>query len=680
MPTRFAREDIAYDYMLDSDQDNPLPLVFARDGDLVQWTGQHMAAIESEQLRYRESQLAWKSSGVGSGHSRRTPATTGRTAEGAILSGGISYGEWITSVVPDILMPSGEATELLISSSDAVTNSRIHSAIDFDGTVYLATGNRYVLKIANGTATTVDVAMDAGAGATLYEVEQFDGSLVVTGGSGKMWASTDGSSWNDSEATVNRRRLKVVNWIIGAALATEGASTLAGTPITTLVSMDPDMRSMYHCPEGQSPLLDASWSGATTITTAPYYVNDIVGNNHTVWFAANNGVYGVNELGQVANLTEWMRLHYAVTNGDQSCYQDGLIWFGHESGLAVLPVDGTRQDFARWAQFGYLTPNQTPIYGRPQVVRPGGDCIWVGYYATSTDTSYVFRLIVDRSDGGLTLRWSGPEAVFVGQGLDMVQRVSPLDAVPYLLIATRDFHTNETHLWKQSLPVSGNPYTDWRNDTGHRFAPAWKVYLPRDDFDSTAPKSIRRYDMVAQNLTDGNSVVIEASADDGDYSTQGTANLSPRATILPSGDYLTGVNFNWRLSGTNDPTVPIVLEAFSVRASVLVEPSDVQTFPVLLARQQSLLNGTTEERDPYTDWRRLRRYQTRGPITVVDMFGVTKTAKVEPGMPYRVVWDARRREWVLVAMVTVSTLHEPAFYDSGDAYEDGSAYVGSAAS
>lgn len=678
MPSRLNRDDITYDYLLDANADSPFPLFFARDRDLVQWAGTHEGALETERLRYRETQVVWKNAGIGSGHSRRTPATTGRTNEGAILSGGISYGEWVTSKIPDILMPAGELTEITINDAGTVANGRIHYARDYGGNIYLSTSYRTVLVITGGTSAVATVAYDGGASYVAYEVEVFGDKLWVTGGSSPM-AVNNAGSWSQSEAAVQRRKMAVVNWSIGNKLATGGAAAYNGVPVNWLVACDPNLRSMYHVAEETDPKVAANWSSSTTIVRSPYNISELVADNHTVWFAATNGLYAVNELGYAPNLTEWMRRHYLPENGEQSIYQDGLIWFCHAAGLAVVPVDGSRQDFSRWAQFGHLTPNQTPIYGRPQVLAPGGDCIWVGYYASQTDTSYVFQLIVDRSDGELRLRWSGPEAVFPGQGIDMVQRVSPQGTgnVPYLLIATRNFTTGVTKLYKQSLPVSGNPYVDWVNQTAHRYSQRWVVNLPRDDFDAPTLKTLRRYDTVAANLGNGNTVVIEASADDQAYVTQGTASLSPRSSSTPSGDYVSGVNFNWRLTGTNTATRPIVLEAFSVRGSVLNETSDVQTFPVVFAAGQTLRNGQDETRDPYNDWRRMRNYQQRGPVQGVDMFGVTKTVKVEPGLPYRVVWDQKREEWVIVAMVTISTLQEPILYDSGDNWDEGGAYSGS---
>ena len=677
MPSRFSREDLAYDYVLDSDTSSPFGLMFARDKDLTQWAGQHEAAVDSERLRYRETVLTWKNAGFGSGYSRRTPATTGRTAEGALLSGGISDGEWITSKVPDILMPSGKLTEILIQDPATVLAARIHTAREYSGHVYLSTESRNVLRIDNGTAETAVVAVDGGAGYTAYEMEVFAGKLWVTGGTNHM-LGYDGTTWYPSDSSIQRRRMAVVYWTLGSQLANGGAANGAGTGAHRLVACDANLRSFYHVADTVDPLVAGNWSSATPVTHAPYYVNSIIGNNRTVWFAANNGVYAVDELGYAPNLTEWMKRHYREENGDQTIYQDGLIWFGHDAGLCVVPISGERQDVSQWAQFGHLRPNQTAIYGRPQVLAPGGDCIWVGYYATQTNTSYIFQLLVDRSDGGLSLRWSGPESVFPGEGLDLVQRISPPDGDPYLLIATRNFSNGTTRLYKQSLPVSGNPYADWRNGTGHRFSERWVVRLPRDDFDATAKKALRRYDLVAANLGGSNTIAIEASADDAAFVSQGTASLSPRTTLVPSEDYVTGVSFNWQLTGTNSTTTPIVLEAFSVRASVLYEPSDVQTFPVLFARGQTLNNGSDETRDPYADWRRLRTFQARGPVRAIDTFGVTKTVKVEPGLPYRVIFDQRRAEWVLVASVTISTLQEPILFDSGDGYDLGGSYTGAA--
>ena len=654
-------------------QGDDLGVMLARDKDAILWQGEHDPALESENFRPRPVSYLWKNGGEGAGHSQRTPATTTTSLGGALTSLAYSYAPWCTSIIPGVLMPSGALSTL--TTPGLVTTGTIVDGLSYDGNYYLTTSGRYLIKIASEDGATSSI--DMGASYTCVGLTVFKDYLWISGqGSGTI-RRYDGTTLTNGGVDTERSRLAVTNWTISPQIATGGATDTGGTNSARMIGTNPAGTTFQHIAEADDPLDDADWSGDIKIGDGTSYTTQwIVGNNHTVWFATTGGIIACDETGYTPNITEWVKQHYSANNGGQVIYMNGLIWYAHDSGLVVVPVTGERQDLAeRWAQFGYLVPNQAPIYGRPRALAPGGDCIWVGYVNTTSGTSYVMRLIIEK-DG--STRWSGPEAVFANETISLIRRVSPASGSPYLLIATQVAGgASAPKIYRQELPRSGNPYVDWINGTGYTFATSSSVYLPREDFDSASRKVAERYAIVCKNLGGGREAAIYANVDDLGYVHQGTAKRSPRRTFLAAETTTSGVQWNWRIDLTGTASTPWILESFGVGAAIVPDRQTVRSYRILIAERESLRNGTEEMRDPQAVWKRIEALQHRDRVELRDQFGETLTVRILQSIPHQVYWDERRSSWVMVCTISVRVISEPARFRTGYCY-NANAYYGSA--
>lgn len=662
---------------VDADDTNPLTMMAPQDGESWMWEGVDAPSLATDQAVYREMAVMWKPSGVGAGHGIRLPETTGAGPDGQIVSQGTSYGEFVTEVVPGIVMPAGKMNEVDIPASITSAGGRIFDALEYGASkdLWFTTGMYYMLKIPSGSGTPEIGPQNLGGSFTSGNLVNFDGKMYISGaGSGPIW-ELDGTTWTQAAANCEASRVDKVNWNPSNQIM--GGSG-GGTSADHLILTDASGNGFYHVVSGNDAKVFANWISAAgspiPVGDSNYPIQNIVSSPRVVWFAKPNGLHGVTETGRTVNLTPWIERTYHESNGGCVTFfsddERAIVFYAHQHGLVAVTVNGSRQESARFVQFGARSPNQSPIWGRPRWMTPHVDGLFVAYF-DGTD-SYIMRLILDK-DGGY--RWSGAEAVIRDEEVTYMKVTSPGGA-PRLWIATVETGTTTPHLYWQSQPHSGNPYIDWQAGTSHEFSTEWSVYLPRDDGGSSAYKVIRRYDMVVQNADDGNTVTVDASADDGAYVDQGTVSTSPRASFIAT-TYTRGVNFNWRLRCQNSASSPLVLESFQARMSMLPEQSDVFTIRVLLAAGQGIQNGAEDLQDPFTVRRRLRGYQRLGPVQWRSFLSREfVTVKVEQGLRTQAVWSRKYACNILVGTFSLSVLEEPTLYDAGDSYDIGAEYGG----
>ncbi len=675
MPSRFTPVPDAWDLVLqlDEDDDDPLTLNLVRDGDVAMWEGGDAPALTTDQAVYREIAVMWQPM-LGAGHSRRTPESTGAGPDGQVVSYGTGYGENATFVVPGLAMPAGKLTEVTLPASVVAISGRILDGDEYgpfpisgnEKDFYLTTRQRYLLKVAAGTDTVT--ALDQGVGYTTHELQTFDGKLYVSSGGNGVVRELDETVWTAAATNCEALSMARVNWLPSNSIM--GGSG-GGTPADHLILVDEAGDGFWHVVSGNDPKIFANWiPGGTSypIGDTTYKINQAVASSKVVWFAKSNGLHGLTETGRTVNLTPWMERTFHPDNGRVACFfsdeERAFVFVAHQQGLVAVNVNGTQQERATFVQFGSKMPNESPIFGRPRAITPYVDGAFVAYY-DGTD-SRVMRLILEK-DG--SFRWSGSECTIRGQEITFMRVTSRYD-VPRLWIATVE-PDSTVHLYWQALPQSGNPWVDYQNNLGHPFATDWEVYLPRDDAGSSAEKVVRRYDLVARGIGDGNLVYADASADDGDYAEQGTVSEGQRASFIAT-EYQKGVWFNWRLRCRNTETVPVILETFQARMSVLPEQVDVWTFRCQLAPGQGLLNGADDVQDPYTTKARVRAFQRAGPVRMPrsPLSRETLIVKVEQGSRIQAVKVRRDNEIVVVLTLTVSVLQQGALFDV-DAYGAG---------
>jgi hypothetical protein len=659
-PSRLTASPDAWDLILADDEDdtNPLTLMLVQDADVALWEGADAPSLASDQSTYREQAVMWKQE-AGAGYSRRTEDVTGAGPDGQIISFGTSYGRNVCLAVPGVAMPAGKVTEVEIPAGAQAFQIGDSAEYGGDKDLYLTTTARTVIKIAGGNG--VVSYQDLGPTFLSLEAQIFDGKLYISGGiTGGIW-EYDGTSWTQAGAQCQATHMERVNWLPSNAVM--GGSG-GGTPADHLILTDGSRTGFFHVVEGNDPKVFANWIGngglRIKVGDPQFLIQDIVASPHVIWFSKPNGLHGYTEIGRAPNLTPWIERAFSEENGfPATFYSDddrAFVFYAHAHGLLGVAVNGNQQEASRLFSFGGRTPNETPIWGRPRAYAEYVDGLYVAYF-DGTD-SYVMRLILEK-DG--SYRWSGAEMVIEGEEVSWMRVTSP-GGLPRLWVATTG-GTPSPRLYWMSLPESGNPWIDYVGGLGHRFATNWSVDPPRDDCSSAANKVVRRYDIVARNVAEGNAVTVSASADDGAYVDQGTVVNGPRASFIAN-TYPTGVNFNWRLSCQNTETNPIVLETFQARMSVLPEQSDVWTFRCQLAAGEGLLNGAESLLDPYAVRARLRAFQRRGPIQMrrSPLSRETLTVKVEPGMRLQAIKSRKTDEMILVVTFSVSVLSQPAIW------------------
>lgn len=670
-PSRFSGSPDAWDISLTDTYGNVVGLMLVRSKDVAMWEGTDAPALETQQTSARERAVQWRNGSLGAGISIRLPEASGTGPDGQILSLGYGYGEFVTTVVDGIAMPSGKLTKADLPSQLNFVG-RIFSAQEYGGDLYFSTQTQYLLRVTGGSGA-YDV-INLGANYDTSSLQVFDGKLYVAAGStGFIW-EYDGTTWVQS-TDVKRSRFGSVYWMVSNQL-NGGAG--GGTGAYRLLGTDPNGLGFFHIAQGDDPKVDANWSsiGGNSIPVGDgtHPVQNIVASEDVAWFATPTGVFGVNELGRNLNLTKWFERTYDANNGGVVDYysdeSQAIVFVSHQQGLVAVTVNGTSQDTARFVQFGAKGPNLTPVWGRPRWFTPTVDGLFVAYF-DGTD-SYVMRLIFNK-DG--SYRWSGAEAVIRNEEVTYMRVASP-NGKPRLWIGTIRNSDSVPQLYWQSLPESGNPYVDWVTGTDHRFTAEWMVRPPRENFGSSYKKTSRRYDIVAKNLqAGGGSVAVSASADDSAFVFQGSATSSPRSTFLASSGYETGVNFDWRLDVTGSETQPVILESFQARASVLPEEAPVWNFRCQLAPNQGLLNDAEDTDDPFTKWLQVRSLQRKGPIMMRSPLSNTPIeVKVEQPTPIQMVWGDHSGEQIMTMVLTVSVLKMSAFYQAGFLYGTGAEF------
>lgn len=662
--SRFSADQDAWDliFAIDENDSDPLTLMMVDDNDVAPWEGGDAPALANDRFVYREQAVMWQPT-LGCGYSRRTAESTGTGSEGQIISGGTSYGRNATFVVPGIVMPAGALTAVPLPTGVIGVTGRITDSVEY-GTnkdLWFSTGGRYAVKVASGNG--VLSTQDFGASYTTKDLQIFDSKMYVSGGSSGVLQELSGSTWTAAAANCKALSMERVNWLPSNIIM--GGSG-GGTPADHLLLVDVDGIGYRHVVSGNDVKVFANWisvAGAPiAVGDAQYPIKSIVASPRVVWFSKPNGLHGVTEIGRAVNLTPWVERTFNENNGAAvAFYSDderAFVFYAHQFGLVVVTVNGTQQETARFVQFGGRTANETPVWGRPRSFAAHVDGIFVAYYDGTA--SYVMRLILEK-DG--SYRWSGSECTITGEEVTYMKVTSPAGK-PRLWIATVD-SSGFPKLYWQSLPESGNPWVDYQAALSHTFATDWSVYVPRDDAGSSAQKVVRRYDIVARGIGDGNLVAVSAAADDSSYEPQGSVIEGARASFTASTEQ-TGVWFNWRLDVTNTTTAPVVLETFQARVTLLPEQSDVFTFRVQLSAGAGILNSNVDIRDPYTLHARIRGLQRLGPILMIrsPLSRETLPVKVEQGARMQAFKSRKTGDLTVVEQITVSVLQQGAIYDT----------------
>lgn len=648
--------DSQYDLVLDATGVDPIYLVFDRDrtknGKPVPFEiAVRYAPAESTAVR----DWTWEPGSAGAGNSRETPASQ--------AGGGSDFGKFVNLRRLGVAQPAGVMTEVdLPASVKALTSAYFIAGLEYGSSqdFYLATRDRYVLRIPNGTGGP-EIAYDAGAGSQTTALAIFSGSgtdtLYAANPTGTILAF-DGTSWTTGEAGTARTFFAVPHWTLGPSLATGGLAGTGGTAAHRLVGTNSSGTGFYHV--AGDPKVAANWSALTPVGTggALYPIVGVTQSNTVVWFGRTNGVHGVDSLGYSPNLTQWMTLATSVQNNRAIAYWNGLIWAGTEYGLMAFAPDGSRADLGTFVQFGAQGSNTSPIFGRPRALAPSPEGLYVGYFGDESGgvslSSYVGLLKFSDSQ----YHWSMAEAVIPdNEEVTFIQQTSP-GGEPRLWIGTINNTTARLHLYWQDLAKSGDPELDILRLGTYNARASWEMTLSRWNGGTSSLKAVRQLILEADGLGPGfpaNTVEIQIASDGGTFTRQGTA-TTQNWSAEPIEDSLLASSFQVRLVVTNDPLHPVILRSFTVRYSPRPPLTRYTTY---LCKFGQEVTGQDAAATLY----RLEQLQKSDSVTCLDHLGNTVNWLIEPGLDETFTEESPEKPWVGRVTLTVSQTGAVARFD-----------------
>src|SRR5215471_1554706 len=354
--------------------------------------------------------------------------------------GSCDWGEFVWLRRDGVAQPAGQLTELLLGTQvTGITTSMFTVSFIWPTPrdIWITTRSRYVVQIPNGTDQPV--LKDLGPG-------------VETWGAGLFGGAATGNVFYVGNPN-------------GPIQAYDGHAWSSGVANYRMCATDPVIAAFYHVIG--DPKVANNWSAPITVGDPLLPIQSIASSNHNVWFGKPNGAHQADGLGYTPVISEWFQLAFSPNNLQAMAYWGGMLWLGHEQGLQAIDPSGQRVDLEQMVQFGYGTSNG-PIFGRPRCFAPSPLGLYVSYY-NGTD-SYVGTVRLK----GETAHWSMAECVIRGSEVTWLREVWDGNGNPQLMIGTRE-PSGRLHLFRQSLPLSGDPEQDHLHGQAFKAAPEWMV-------------------------------------------------------------------------------------------------------------------------------------------------------------------------------------------------------------
>lgn len=585
----------------------------------------------------------------GAGYSKPVPGVPTGYSYGAGPVGG-GPGIWCRN--PRVVMNAGAVTSVSLPGGLTQACSQI---IRFNGDLYCLFG-RYVVKIASASGAAT-LEKDLGANYIASGATEFNGNLYVGGTLGGtssfIWKLTTGGVWSQS-VDAAKSLLVTVYWVVAGV----GLFEMVGQSATG---------TFAYC--SGNPMLEADWSPDIAVGSSGSAITAVIAGPRHVYFIKPDGVYDVDSRGYSPKLTPYWDRLYNSASGFTAMHHNGYVYAAHADFLDRVNIMNTSEGNEEPEQCtpGADTPNLTPVMGRVSAMCPGvGGWINAWVYNAATGYSYLAAgkeraslyattSFTGSAQGPGPLLWHYSE--WDRQGVVTACLVdTPADGVVRLWAASAI--AGVVTLEWQSQPPNGNPYSDWQNVGDHTFGSSGYLYLTEHDWDDDAAKKItRRHDIRSENLAPGRSIVMEASADGAAWSTQGTAQSSPRASFQPSTStecYILGR----RLTLASTTTQPAILYSVKTRASVI--PDLFRTLDLTIAFGHGVpLRKGTDLRDPTETLGLIEAMQSAGVVTFTDQFGQSYDAEVEPGIQ-EIGKEVQPGLWMFIARASV-TLRSEAF-------------------
>lgn len=654
---------------------------------------------------------------------------------------------------PRILTPSAFQYRIQVDPAVGTIDGPVVDSIYFNNKLVIATKNKVLtlapdsLEIQHAQTIAADTGEWPGTTTDLRQFAIFAGSggqkLYLTDRGGRLLVSTDGTTFSRiggaspvsyNAANTHKWRftwIGTVYWAVGdqAGFQLVGVNTIDPVPGGTLVDT-------YTWHVAGDPASQTAWSPVAHVG-AGFPIKSIAMSNRRAYYVTEEGVYDQNEVGYSPNMTPYWKDTRSPNNGLWSTVFSGLVLASHQFGLDMIPVgQGVRIDSSTFVGLGVGLPNETPVYG-PTITGKviAGQIYIVQFNGVDSYISVARPRDQVGADGPGPLVWY-TEHYFPNQKVTHINTtMRHINSRPMLMVFAHDYDDSGPYNMKYyelTLPRYGpTPFQDYINDGDFRFSEEYQAFFPGEDWgDTAASKNLMQFDIQADGLglfNEGAATIeVRARNETEDWTSQGVADTSPRDTVYPPGEYMSGYRFFIEalgrgfekkalahLDGTalgvsenasmtileadtahpagagnhiytfteSDVRVsrPPVLRALKARAGIVIEQRETRVFRLRMAPGE-LKDGTQDTRE-FTDleeW--VYSLQNYGPISADLEEGHTHTIKVEAGATWIESENPRSDKRVRVVELVVSLIERappPAISDNtvpwtGARWDDGS--------
>lgn len=584
------------------------------------------AELQPEVVKSRDIPVLWDDISAGMGFSQRWGDIPG-----------IAYARNAYCRSPRLIMPAAKLFPVVIDGSTILNaGGPVATSVHWGGKLlFFAQGK--IIGIAPGTplvATTISTL----ASTQFVKAQIFRGAatrnLYISDALGQLVRQTLA---NAGTTTWDRMGAGTPSRFLDMAQVYQAQGDKSGWQLYAVDGLDPT--KAWHVTG--DPFVAGNWSGPLAIGSG-YPIRKLMASRRHTYYICDDGVFDLDENGYSPNLVSYYQDFPNDQNGQYAAIYNGAALVSNALGLDRVPLgQGLLNDVDGYCHPGVGLPNETPVYGPVTAgLNEGGWQVIAQWNGTDSYICYGKERRVLGIDGPGPFVWY-PELYIPGEKVThMTLDNQNGQNLGYIFTQPGGTGTN-IKAYAYTIP-DGSPLQDWLNGGKHRFADTWEVYLPSEDWkDSAAKKTLMRYDTQTDglgHLLQGDvSIAIDARVEEGSWIRQGSSNISPRSTIYPVGQYLTGYRIQTRISGISiatgagitNVTYPAVVRSLKARAGLIIEERATRLFRLKLSTGE-LRNGgiDTRDMDELAKW--VYGLQNYGPITI-RQDNVEMTAKVESG-------------------------------------------------
>jgi hypothetical protein len=550
-----------------------------------------------------------------------------------LLQGTYAYAINADARFPRLLLPGPLVTT--INLPVGITTSPRCGA-DYNGDFLFGVG-RYLYRVPGGTGAPVQDA-DMGAGAYAWAMDTFGGNLYVGTSATDTAAGAPGPLWQNASGTwtgggPNRKSIAHA-WYQAQASGSVGAWQLIGQDTLSSVSN-----------VATGPMTAGNWGASVGVGDTTYPINSLVSDQGHVYVAKTNGLHDVDgTTGFTPNLMPFYESAVDSDNGTASVAANGSVYVNSIAGLFRLDVSGGSTTGRITAVTpGHGLPNETPIRGKITAMCTYGPWVIAAMY-NGVDTYILWGRDIRQGDAGTSpfgygagygpspqaigpspMLWHGALIFLPGQVCRMLT-ISALTSPPRLWLGSVNTSSGQAQVSWCMIARTENPL----QDSEYRYATSWEFHIPGQDWQHPiSVKDLLQIDVQADGLGIGSSLNIEVAADGGPDVSFGTADESPLAYVIGTGDFF-GRRLALCLNGTNTSTSPPILRAISPRAQIRPQLRRIRTYDVVLGEGNLDRFGGRDIGRSLTTYQQLEPMQWGGRQTLRDEFGETYAVLVLP--------------------------------------------------